>query len=47
MQRLRHGKGVQLFLNGDLYNGDWYHGKMEGKGGYYYSFENYFYKGDF
>ena len=44
---MREGKGVQLFANGDLYNGDWKDDKMQGKGGYYFMLENCFYKGEF
>jgi hypothetical protein len=44
---VKQGKGVQLFTNGDLYNGDWVNNKMHGQGGYYFTAENWFYKGDF
>mmetsp|Transcript_47420 Transcript_47420/g.34705 ORF Transcript_47420/g.34705 Transcript_47420/m.34705 type:complete len:89 (+) Transcript_47420:104-370(+) len=29
-KKVKEGKGVQLFANGDLYNGDWLNGKMHG-----------------
>lgn len=32
----KHGKGVQLFMSGDLYNGDWEADQMHGHGGYYF-----------
>jgi hypothetical protein len=37
IEKVKHGKGVQMFSNGDLYNGDWNEGKMHGAGGYYFS----------
>lgn len=45
--KIKEGKGVQLFLNGDLYNGDWLQNKMHGIGSYFYTDGNYFYRGNF
>ena len=47
IQKVKQGKGVQLFLSGDLYNGDWEDNKMHGLGGFYFQQDNKFYKGEF
>eukprot|EP00347_Sterkiella_histriomuscorum_P016427 403353219 len=47
LAKIKHGFGVKLFSNGDLYNGEWKDNKMHGRGGFYFQQDNYFFKGDF
>ena len=30
IQKVKQGKGIQIFLNGDTYNGDWVNNMMHG-----------------
>jgi len=43
----KEGRGVMLFVNGDLYNGEWHDNKMHGRGTYYFNMENCIYSGEF
>lgn len=44
---LCHGEGKALFSNGDTYEGQWYEGKKQGIGTYFYNYFSATYHGDF